>query len=165
MANKKLTIYSVIIASYTVISLLLGSLSFGVFQIRIAELLLVLCLYNKGFIMPVTIGCLLTNLIGIMNGTNPLILDFLIGPLATLLSALLVYMFREIRFHNMPILSLLFPVIINGIFVGLEIGFYFGINPFLAMIYVAAGEIVSVTILGLLLYKPIGKTIERYIDV
>lgn len=164
MQNKKVSIYAIIIAIYTAISLLMGSLSFGMIQIRIAELLLVLCLYDSKFIIPVTLGCFVTNLIGIINGLNPLVLDLIFGTLATLISGLCVYYFRNIRFYGMPLLSLLLPVIINGVMVGIELSFYFSMSPFILMIYVGLGELVSVTILGLLLYKPIGKAIKPYME-
>lgn len=164
MQNKKVSIYAIIIAIYTAISLLMGSLSFGMIQIRIAELLLVLCLYDSKFIIPVTLGCFVTNLIGIINGLNPLVLDLIVGTLATLISGLCVYYFRNIRFYGMPLLSLLLPVIINGVMVGIELSFYFSMSPFILMIYVGLGELVSVTILGLLLYKPIGKAIKPYME-
>lgn len=164
MQNKKVSIYAIIIAIYTAISLLMGSLSFGMIQIRIAELLLVLCLYDSKFIIPVTLGCFVTNLIGIINGLNPLVLDLIVGTLATLISGLCVYYFRNIRFYGMPLLSLLLPVIINGVMVGIELSFYFSMSPFILMIYVGLGELASVTILGLLLYKPIGKAIKPYME-
>lgn len=164
MQNKKVSIYAIIIAIYTAISLLMGSLSFGMIQIRIAELLLVLCLYDSKFIIPVTLGCFVTNLIGILNGLNPLVLDLIVGTLATLVSGLCVYYFRNIRFYGMPLLSLLLPVIINGVMVGIELSLYFSMSPFILMIYVGLGELASVTILGLLLYKPIGKAIKPYME-
>lgn len=164
MQSKTVSIYAIIIAIYTTISLLMGSLSFGVIQIRVAELLLVLCLYDKKFIVPVTLGCFVTNLIGIINGLNPLVLDLIIGTLATLLSAIFVYKFRNIRFYDLPLLSLLIPVLINGVMVGLELSLYFSMNIFMLMLYVGLGELVSVTILGILLYRPIGKAIKHYME-
>ena len=56
MENRKIAVYGIIIATYTAISLLMGSFSFGMVQIRIAEVLLVLCLYDYKFIIPVTLG-------------------------------------------------------------------------------------------------------------
>lgn len=164
MKNKNIPIYALIIALYTAISLLMGSLSFAMIQIRVAELLLVLCLYDKRFIIPITLGCFVTNLIGIINGLNPLVLDLIIGTLATLLSGICVYRFRSIKFHELPLISLLLPAIINGVMVGMELYFYFPMNPFLLMLYVGMGELISVTLLGILLYKPIGKAIKPYIE-
>lgn len=165
MANRRFAIYGAIIAIYTVVSMLLGSLSFGMLQIRAAEVLLVLCLYDKKFVLPVTAGCFVTNFIGIINGVNPLIMDLLVGTLATFISGKCVYYFRNIRWFNLPILSLLIPAIINGIMVGAELSFYFSMSPIILMIYVGLGEFLSVSVLGLLLFIPIGKAIKQYIDV
>lgn len=164
MKNKNIAIYGIIIATYTAISLLLGSFSFGMAQIRIAELLLILCLYSKKFIIPVTLGCFVTNLIGIINGLNPLVIDLIIGTLATLLSGYFVYYFRNIKTFNKPIISLVIPVLINGVMIGIELAFYFPINILLLICYVALGEFISVTILGLLLYKPVGTAIKPYME-
>ena len=164
MQSKTVSRYAIIIAIYTAISLLMGSLSFSMIQIRIAELLLVLCLYDKKFIIPVTLGCFVTNLIGIINGLNPLVLDLIVGTLATLISSICVYKFRNIRFFDLPLISLFIPVLINGVMVGLELSLYFSMNAFMLMIYVGLGELVSVTILGILLYKPIGKAIKPYME-
>lgn len=165
MANRRIAIYGIIIATYTAISLLLGSLSFGMIQIRVAELLLILCLYDSKYIIPITLGCFATNFIGVMNGLNPIVIDVVVGSLATLISAICVYSFRNIKVHDIPLLSLFIPTVVNGIMVGIELCFYFSVNIWLMMLYVAIGEFVSVTLLGLLLYKPIGKAIKQYIGV
>lgn len=164
MENKRISVYGIIIAGYTAISLLGGSFSFGMIQIRIAELLLVLCLYDKRFIVPVTLGCFVTNMIGVMSGMNPLIIDLVIGTLATFLSGIFVYLFRNIRFHSLPLLSLIMPVIINAVMIAWELYLYFNIDFLLLALYVGAGELISVFVLGLLLYKPIGKTISKYVE-
>lgn len=164
MSNKRLALYGIIISSYTAISLLLGSFSFGMIQVRVAEVLLVLCLYDKKYILPVTLGCFVTNFIGVINGLNPLIIDLIIGTLATYLSGVAVFYFKNIKLFNLPIISLLLPALINGIMIGTELAFYFPVNIFLLIIYVAVGELLSVTILGLILYKPIGRAIEGYME-
>lgn len=164
MANRKLAIYGIIISIYTAISLLMGSFSFGVIQIRIAEVLLVLCLYDKRFILPITLGCFVTNFIGVINGLNPLIMDLIVGTLATLLSCICVYVFRNIKLFNLPLLSLFLPSLINGIMVGIELSLYFSMNVILLIVYVGIGELISVMVLGLLLYKPMGKAIKLYLE-
>ena len=161
MANKKIAIYGLIIAVYVTLSLTLGNLAYGLVQVRLSELLLVLCLYDKEYILPVSLGCFLTNVIGVLDGMNPFILDIFIGTLATFLSAILVYLCRKISWFDKPILSLLLPVIVNGLMVGKEISVYLEINFYLSFFYVALGELLSVTILGLIVYKPLGKAIEN----
>ena len=163
MASNKLSLSAIIIASYTAVSLLLGTFSFGLIQVRIAELMLVMCLADKSFIIPITLGCFVTNLIGILSGVNPMVLDLLVGSLATFLSGVCVYMFKDIKLFNKPILSLLMPVIINGVMVGLELSIYLNIDVMLTIAYVAMGEFISVTILGYILYEPIVKAIKVYL--
>lgn len=164
MKSRKISLYAIIITIYTVISLLFGSFSFGMIQIRVAELLLVLCLYSKKLILPVTLGCFVTNFVGIINGLNPLVIDIVVGTLATFISSYCVYYFRNIKIFGLPLLSLVLPVLINGVMVGIELAFYFQINVLLLICYVALGEFISVTLLGLLLYKPIGKAIKLYME-
>jgi len=164
MKSRLLTTYAIIISTYTAISLLLGSFSFGVVQIRIAEALLVLCLYDKKYIVPITLGCFVTNFIGIINGLNPLIMDLIIGSLATLLSGFAVYYFRNIMLFNHPLLSLFLPALINGVMVGIELAFYFPVSIPLLIGYVGLGEFVSVSIFGLLIYKPIGRAISKIVE-
>lgn len=161
--NKKLSLYALIIATYTAISLLMGSFSFGLIQIRIAELMLVTCLVDKTFILPISLGCFITNLIGVISGSNPMILDVFVGFLATFLSGVCVYMFKDIKLFNKPVISLLIPAIINGVMIGLELSLYFGINVITSMIYVVIGEFISVTLLGCILYEPIVKSIKVYL--
>lgn len=164
MANKKIAIYALIISVYTAISLLMGSISFGPIQIRIAEALLVFCLFDKKYIVPITLGCFVTNLLGVIYGLNPIVLDLLIGTLATLLSGVCVYYFRDIKTFNLPLLSLILPAIINGILIGIELAFYFPMNVFVLIAYVGLGELISVSILGCFIYKPIGRIIKQYLE-
>lgn len=164
MENKSISVYAIIIAAYTALSLILSSFSFGLVQVRVAELLLVLCLADKKFIIPVTLGCFMTNLIGVLSGTNYMVLDIIIGTLATFLSGVCVYAFKDVKLFNKPVLSLLMPVIINAVMVGIELNIYLGIKLILAIAYVGFGELISVTILGLILYQPIIKAIKKYIE-
>ncbi len=164
MENKKITSYAILIAVYVAISMLLSNLSFGMIQIRIAEVLLILCFYDKRYIIPITLGCFLTNLIGIISGVNIMVLDLLAGTFATFLSGVLMNKLRNIKYKNLPIIGLMLPPIINGIMVGFELHLYFKISYFILFCYVALGEFISVTILGALLYKPIGATIRKYVE-
>lgn len=160
MNTRKIALYGIIIALYVAISLALGAFSFGPIQVRIAEVLVLLCLYKLEYTIPLTIACLITNVVGIMMGIN-FPLDFIFGTLATLISCLLVYYFRDILWFNKPILSLLMPCVINGVIIGLEIMYYTagGQNMlsvfFASCLSVFAGEFVSCVILGLLLNGPI----------
>lgn len=164
MVNKRLSLYAIIVASYTTICLLLGNFSFGLVQIRLSELLLVLCLVDKRYVLPITIGCFISNLIGVLSGTNIMALDFIVGTLATYISGLCVYTFKDLKIFSKPMISLLLPTIVNGLMVGIEISIYLSVNLVLSIVYVAVGELISVTILGLLFYEPIIKIIKQYTE-
>lgn len=141
---------------YTAISLLLAPFSFGNIQIRIAEALTVFPLIYKSSIWGVSLGCFLTNLIGALMGANPTgLLDSVIGTSATLLAALLTYKLRNIRFKDLPLLSLLMPIIFNFFFIGLELASLFMPDKLLLGFLimgseVALGETIAV-IIGYLL--------------
>ena len=166
MNTRKIALYGIIIGLYVGLSLALGYFSFGPIQVRIAEVLVVLCLYKKEYTIPLTVACLITNVIGIMMGIN-FPLDFIFGTLATLISCLLVYHFKDILWFNKPILSLLMPCIVNGIIIGFEIMYYTagGQNMmsvfFVSCLSVFAGEFVSCVILDLLLNEPIYKAYKK----
>lgn len=162
MNTKKFTIIAMIAAVYTVVSLALAPISFGNIQVRIAEALVLLPLIYAPSIIGVTIGCFLTNLIGAMTGVNLLgFMDIFIGTFATLVAAILTYKFKENKIFGLPIISILAPVILNGIIIGIELGYVlfptsFLIGSIISGLEVAAGELISVVI-GYFIIKELEK--------
>ncbi len=150
--NVRFTCYAAIIAAMyvalTYISAAFG-LSSGVIQIRISEMLCALPLLTTAAIPGVSIGCLIANLL-----TGALWQDIVFGTLATLVGALGTYFLR-----SRPALALCAPVVSNTLIVPFVLayayGFEGGIPLFMAT--VAAGEIISAYLLGLVLYKALGK--------
>lgn len=165
MNTKTLTRIAMIAAVYTVVSLVLTPFTYGSVQVRIAEALTMLPLIYAPSIWGVTLGCFLTNLIGAMMATNTTgFLDAIIGTLATFLAAYGTYYFREKKLKNIPLLSILCPIVLNFIFVGAELAYLF--NPENLMVgfliqgtSVAIGEAISV-ILGYVLMEPMKKLIQ-----
>ncbi len=152
MNIKTFTKVAMIAAVYTVISLVLAPFSFGNIQVRIAEALTLLPLIYAPSVWGVTLGCFLTNLIGVLMGVNPTgVLDTVIGTSATLLAALCTYKLRDVKFRDIPVWSILMPVLFNMVFVGIELGFIlFPENlvtgSVICGLEVAAGELISVVI-------------------
>ena len=77
-----------------------------------------------------------------------------------LLAGILMYKCRNIRFKKLPLLSCLMPVIFNAVFVGAEIAYFMAQEGesmvtafFINAALVALGELISVYVLGLPLYK------------
>ena len=166
MKNRKLALYALIIGVYVSLSIVLSAFSFGTIQVRVAEVLVLLCLIKLEYTWPLTVACLITNLIGIAMGIN-FPLDFIFGTLATLISCLLAYRFRKVLWFGYPVLSLLMPCVINAIIIGYEIMLYsVGSTDHFALFAVAAlsvfiGEFISCVVLGIILYKPIMKAYGR----
>ncbi len=152
---KAVTLSSVTAALYIAISLIFAPVSFGPVQFRFAEALTVLCCFSPYYIVGLTVGCFIVNIIGPFG-----IVDAVVGGVATLVSAVLVYYFRKKQIKGIPLVSLIFPVIINALAVGTEI--YFTLSntnlPFiLTVLSVALGEAVSVFVLGIPLYFAVKK--------
>ena len=133
MSTKKIATYALVASVYTVLSLVVAPFSFGAIQVRLGEALMVLCLLDKNYVYALTLGCFLTNLIGVLTAVDLMVLDILIGTLATFIAGLLVYKFRNILTFNKPIFALSWIAIINGILVGLELVYYLGGNHILIL--------------------------------
>ena len=147
MNQTKLIIVNATIATiYAVLTLALAPISYGPIQIRLSECLVLLAFYNKKYIPGLTIGCLLANI------NSPLgITDIFVGTTATLISLLLM------QYLPTVFIASLAPVFINGIMIGGELAYLSEIpmdSTLLAVItYIGFGEFLSVSILGILLFK------------
>lgn len=124
-----------------------GSASMAI-QFRASEALCVLAFFTPAAIPGLALGCLLFNLT--FGGALPL--DFLLGSLATLLAAWLMWLTRRITVKKLPILGLLMPAVTNALLVGWELTVYIGGGFGLNALYVALGEAAVLLSLGVILY-------------
>lgn len=141
-----------IAAIYAVLCILLAPISYAAIQVRIAEALTILPAFTPAAIPGLTVGCLLANILG-----GCPIMDIIFGTLATLIGAVGTYLLRSRKtLIWMP------PVVSNTIIVSI-----FSIYiPFMGesddslwyiMLTVCIGELISVCILGYLLYFALKK--------
>ncbi len=148
---------AVIAGLYTALTLCLAPISYGGVQIRIAEALTLLAVFSRPMIAAVTLGCFLSNLIGMFLGVNILgFADVIFGTLATLVAAMLTYALRNVTIKRLPVLASLPPVIINAIVIGLELNIMltgsYNTSVFLMnAAQVGAGQVASCVVLGLML--------------
>ena len=145
---------AVIAAVYVVLCLALAPFSYGAVQVRIAEALCLLPVFGAEYIVGVTLGCFLANLLG------STVIDVVFGTLATLLACLVTYKLRNVRVKGLAIPASLPPVVFNMLIVGaFEITFFFSdAAPTAALaafnaVAVGIGEIISCTIVGVALVK------------
>ncbi len=151
----KLAETAAIAAVYVAVSLALAAVSFGAVQVRVSELLTLLPVVTPLAVPGLTLGCFLSNLLGMLLGMNPVgWIDMLVGTLATLISAILTRLLRGFRVRSVPVYSAMPPVLVNAALVGAELTYVFsgGLEPKLLiinMLSVGAGQLVSCFILGL----------------
>ena len=160
---KFMTTTAIIAALYTAISLAIPLLQFSQIQVRFAEILCLLPILSKRSIWGIALGCFITNLVGAFLGINPLgYYDAIIGTLATIFACLLTFKFRNIKFHKLPLLSALMPVLINAIFIGLELAYCFMPDNLIYGwiingIFVGIGELIACVFIGLPVFNLLSK--------
>lgn len=142
--TKDIAMQSLIAAAYVAITVALTFIGYGEIQFRISEFLLVLVFFNKKN----AIGILIGTFIAAVLGPNGLI-DVVIGTLATAIT--LFFMSKTSK----PLLALLWPSIINGVLIGIELTIIQNTPLWLNILGVFIGEFVVTFGLGLFLLKPI----------
>ncbi|MBE6597358.1 MAG: QueT transporter family protein [Ruminococcaceae bacterium] len=153
--RKTKTLYlcraALIAAIYVVLTLfssMLG-LSSGVIQVRLSEMLCILPIFTPSAIPGLAVGCLCSNLL-----TGAIWQDILFGTLATLLGAIGTHLLRKFKW-----LAPIPPVISNTVIVPFVLAYaykYEGALPFF-MLTVGIGEIISIYLLGMVLYHALEK--------
>lgn len=150
---KDLVINASVAAIYIVLTLAFASFSFGPIQFRIAEALVLLCFFNKKYILPLTVACLISNLMSPFG-----LYDVIFGTTATLLSLIFIS-----KSKNLMVASL-FPVLFNGVIVSLEISLINGIFELEVFLFnfltIAIGEFVCVSVFGVILFSFLKKNNE-----
>ena len=155
--SKILTQGAIVAALYAVLThaqnlLLPGSATWAI-QMRLSECMCVLALFAPSAIWGLGVGCFLFNIL--YAGALPL--DWLVGPMATVLAAGAMYLSRRITVRGFPILALFMPALFNAVLVGWELSVYIGGAFWVNSLYVAAGEAIVLYTLGTALYYTLKK--------
>ena len=153
---RRLTRIAMISGAYVVLSTVLAPISFGPVQFRVAEALTLWAIFGYDYAFGLTLGCALSNFIGVATGANPAgMMDVIFGSMATLIAGILCYHFRNIRTFNQPVLSASMAAIVNAIIIPLELVIAMdtpdSLPLFAAQVFI--GEAVVVFLIGLPLYN------------
>lgn len=140
--TRFLTQAAMIAAIYVILVEVFKPFSYGIMQVRVAEVLTVLPYFTPAAIPGVTVGVLISNALG-PNG----IPDVVFGTLATLIAAYLTYRTRK------KILAPLPPVLVNAVIIGVMLYYVFlGTSDettlHVIMAWVALGQIIACYGLG-----------------
>lgn len=79
---KRIVISALIAALYATLTIALAPISYLGAQFRISEIMVLLAFYKKDYIVGLTLGCFIANILG-PNGT----IDIVLGTFATFISA------------------------------------------------------------------------------
>lgn len=142
-------------ALYTAITLAIAPFAYGAIQFRISEILVLLVFFDKKHFWGLTLGCFIANCFSPLG-----VYDIVFGTIATAISLAGIIFIRNKLGDNMKslLIASLSPVIFNGIIVGLELTILFKEMPFvLNAAYVAIGELVTVSVVGVAIMSKIGK--------
>lgn len=147
---KKLVTTALVAAIYATLTLVLGAISYGPIQFRVAEIMVLLPFIKKDYIWGLTIGCFLANIIGPYG-----VPDIIFGTTATFLSVYAVYLTSQMMDGKKYALlvSSIWPTVINAIIIGIMLNIFFGLPLVLSMAQVGFGQFVVITIIGVPLYK------------
>ena len=85
--TKALTTTAIVAALYATITLALSFIAYGPIQFRLSEVMTLLPLINKRYIVGLTLGCFLANILGPYG-----VPDIIFGTIATFISVYLVYL-------------------------------------------------------------------------
>ena len=149
--TKKVTRIGVVAALYATITLTLGFISYGPIQFRVAEIMTLLPLFGKEYILSLTIGCFLANIIGPYG-----VSDIILGTLATFISVYLVYITGKLIKDKKVclIIASLWPTIVNAIIIGgVMLHGLFKLPLILSVLQVGIGQFVVITIIGVPLFR------------
>ena len=102
-------------ALYFVLVFALGDLSFGfangIISLRVAEVLIALCIFDKRFIPGAIIGCFCANLLGGQ------VIDLIVGTIQSTITVFLLYYVKHKQ------LAIVLGSLACGVFIGLELYF------------------------------------------
>lgn len=145
LGAKDVAFAGIIAALYAAMTILLAPISYGVYQVRVAEALTVLPFLYPVAIVGLFVGCIIANIFG-GNGIQ----DIIFGSLFTLLAAWLTYLTSKIKAREIALtLAPLPPVVINAFGVAAYLSPITGMTYFFVAQFVGIGQLVACYVLGL----------------
>ena len=153
--TKFLTQAAMIAAIYIILVEIFKPVSYGIMQVRVAEVLTILPYFTPAAVPGLTVGVLISNTLG-PNG----MLDIIFGTLATLIAAYLTYKTQK------KILAPLPPILINAVIIGGMLYYIFlGTADETALPVIMAWVAMGQTIVCYGLGYPLLLILDKYRDI
>ena len=161
MNSKKIARIGMIAGLYAAITMALGFISYGPIQFRIAEVMTLLPLIGKEYILALTIGCFVANL---ASGYG--VVDIVFGTLATFISVYLVYITGQKLKENKHkvLIASIWPTIINAIIIGgIVLHIFFGLPLIISILQVGFGQFVVITVIGVPMFITLKDKLSKFL--
>jgi len=150
---RELSLSAIFASLYAVLVIVLGAISFGPVQLRVADCLIALAaLFGWSVVVGVTVGCFVANAFFMLG-----ILDVAFGPIANLIAATTILLLRKRPFLACVVGSL--PI---GLIVGGYLWVFFPAPDIFGLVLpVWISMIISITISTLIAVAAIGYTLLK----
>lgn len=140
--TQKIVYIGVVAALYAALTIAIAPIAYGPVQFRLSEIMTLLVLYNPQFAPGLILGCFIANIFSPFG-----IIDMVVGTAATAIA-----LYAMVKIKNIYVASLM-PTISNGLIIGVQLWYMLQLPLFATIGYVALGEFIVVTIIGVPLYK------------
>jgi uncharacterized membrane protein len=157
MRLMKIVKLAAVAAIYVAVTVALQPISYGEIQFRVAELLVLLVFLHRDYAIALVIGCAIANIPSDIG-----VIDILFGTAGTAVAVLGIHIVaRHAKVFGKAWIALavasLFPVVANGLLVGLELHLVYEVPFIAAAASVALGEFVVVTVVGVPVFAALSK--------
>jgi uncharacterized membrane protein len=145
LSARNIAYAGIIAALYAALTIVLAPISYGVYQIRLAEFLTVLPFVYPLAMVGLFIGCLVANIFG-GNGLQ----DIIFGSLLTLLAGYLTFAVSKLKSRKISLaLAPLPPVIINAFGVAIYLSQITDMSYFFVVQMIGLGQLIACYGIGL----------------
>jgi uncharacterized membrane protein len=157
MKSKDIAITAIFTALYALGVVLLAPISFGIFQIRIADALLPLVMiYGLPVALGTSLGCIIANFYGGLG-----FIDIIGGSIANFLACIIAYVIgRNSRIRRF--IGCLLETIIITFIVGSYLSLIFNVPIEVSFLGIFIGSFISIDILGFIILESIYKIVKIY---
>lgn len=119
MTNKKILKIIIVISIYVALCFFLQGISFGPLQLRFSELLCLLAIENPIYIVAVSVGCFISNLLFSTLG----LIDAIVGTLATVNAVVIAVETSYVLNNNEILIYSFLEILVSEIIILVIIGY------------------------------------------
>jgi uncharacterized membrane protein len=154
---QDIALAGLIAALYAVMTILMAPISYGVYQVRLSEILTITPFLFHQAAIGLFAGCLVANIFG-GNGVQ----DIIFGSLFTLIAGYLTYFCSKIKYRKLGMaLAPMPPLVINAFGVAIYLSQIMGTSYWFAVQMIGLGQLVACYVLGLPLLFYLSSKISR----